>query len=165
MSKRRANEEHAAAVTSALRNESVREAALKKNWDDRENGLKAKEQEFLDAKKQLDGFDAKLKGEVAKAEAILTNGMKKQHDHEKALLAKDTESAKAVCEMRVQSLQTALEGRDEQLKDLKAQLVCARQDANNVASQALSASSDRKVAEALRQVVDSREQAQGGKQK
>lgn len=139
------------------RAEANRYQELEKCWHVREEALKVRETEAVELKKLVDSFDAKLKAEVSKAEAILTNVLKKQHEHDKQLLEKDASSAKAVCEMRVQSLQTALEQQKLQLEDVKSQLMVARQDAKEVATSALSASSDRKVAEALRQVVDSRE--------
>jgi hypothetical protein len=76
------------------REELLRAEQLQRSWTERENGLKAKEQEFTDLKAQVVGFDQRLKSEVAKAEAVLGNVLKKQYEHEAALLRKDAESEK-----------------------------------------------------------------------
>jgi hypothetical protein len=159
--KQRAEEQLKAEIDDNIRNEKARQLVLDKEWGEREKALAAKEAEFAELKKQVEGFDARLKTELSKAEAILTNALKRQHEHEKALLQKDAESAKAVCEMRCASLEGRNKLQQEQIEDLKHQVVAARQDSKDVATAALSAQSDRKVAEAYRQVMDGRESAQG----
>lgn len=162
--KKKTLDQHAAFVADSKRQESIRQQELQKQWADREATIKAKEIEIVELKKQVEGFETKLKAEVAKAEAILSNSMERTHKHEKALLQKDAESAQSVCEMRTESLEKALEQQQNHISELKAQLTAARQDANNIATQALTSASGREVANALRQVVDTRDQGASGKQ-
>jgi hypothetical protein len=58
-------------------------------WDQREKELKARETELADLKALAASFDSRLKNEIAKETAIVTNTLKKQYDHEKQLLQKD----------------------------------------------------------------------------
>lgn len=147
-----------AQVEQQMRAEKLRQEDLQRAWQDRENALKAKETEYVQLREQVAGFDARLKAEVAKTETILSNTLKKQHEHEKALLQKDAEAAKALCESKLAFSDKTIAGLENQIATLKAQLDHARQDAKDVANQALNTAADRRVAEALRQVVSDREQ-------
>lgn len=152
---RRIQDEFNAVIAQRTREENARQDSLQKIWNDRENTLKTKEKEVSDLQTQVASFDTKMKAEVNKAEAIIGNSMKKQHDHEVALMRKDMESERNMTNIKVSSLTETIKNLDQQLMTLQTQLVSARNDAKEVASQALQSASGRQVAEALQKVVDS----------
>jgi len=145
-----------AQLSKRNREELLRAEQLQRSWTERESALKAKEQEFTDLKAQVAGFDAKLKAEVSKAEAVLGNVMKKQHEHEMALLRKDSESEKNLSAAKISAMSDQMENLEKQIHDLQVQLVSARTDAKEVATQALQSASGRQVADALQGVVNTR---------
>lgn len=157
--KKRAQEEFDAELQRQKRAEALRAETLAKEWKEREVTLANRETEFAEMKKQVDGFDARLKTEVAKAEAVLTNVMKRQYEHEKALMAKDAESAKILHESQVSSLQTTIANLNKQVAEVTAQLQLARADAKEVATQALQSASGRQVSEALQRAMDNQSNA------
>lgn len=145
-----------AQLSKRNREELLRAEQLQRSWTERENGLKAKEQEFTDLKAQVAGFDAKLKTEVSKAEAVLGNVLKKQYEHEMALLRKDAESEKNLSAAKISAMSDQMENLEKQIHDLQVQLAAARTDAKEVATQALQSASGRQVADALQSVVNTR---------
>jgi hypothetical protein len=153
----REKEAFEADVARHKRNEAIREETLNKAWTERENAIKAKEAETAELRKQVEGFDAKLKAEVAKEIAVATNALKRQYEHEKALLVKDNEAFVKVAEMKVTAAESKANALSEQIKEIQGQLTEARKDAKEVASQALQSASGRQVAEALQRVVDSKD--------
>jgi hypothetical protein len=161
--KKRTSDEWQATLNETKRQEAIRQSMVQKNQEDREAILNARENEYAAAQTQIKDFDARIKSEVSKAEAILTNTLKRQHEHAIALLAKDSEGAKALCDARLASGTESLVAMQKQVADLKQQLLEARADAKEIATQALTSSSDRKVADALRSVVDNRDQPQSKK--
>lgn len=162
--KKRVQEEFDAEVARNRRGEQVRAEALVKTWDERENALKGRENEIVELKGKVDGFDAKLKAEIAKAEAVVGNTMKRQHEHEIQLLKKDSEAALKLSEAQMVSLNATIANLNKQVADLGVQLVSARNDAKEVASQAFMSVSGKQVADALQRVVDTgREQPNGKK--
>jgi hypothetical protein len=156
LTRKKMKDEFDAEVNERKRAEAVRQDMLTKNWTERENGLKAHEQEVADLRKQVSEFDARLKSEIAREVAVVGNTMKRQHEHETQLLKKDGDSNTKLAEMRVGSLEKCIAGLHEQIHDLSGQLDKARDDARHVATQALQASSGRQVADALQQVVNQR---------
>lgn len=154
VARKKAQDDFEALLASTKRNEALRAETLERGWKDRENVLKSKETEFTNLQTQVAGFDAKLKTEVSKAEAILSNVLKKQYEHEMALLKKDSESEKNLHQIRVSAMDETITSLQEQIKDLQTQLVQARNDAKDVASQALQSASGRDVAVALQRAMD-----------
>jgi colicin import membrane protein len=143
-----------AEVERAKTNEKLRHESLERSWVDREATLKTKEQEYAAMKAQIDGFDAKVEAAVKQAEARSAAIVTSKFNHEIALLKKDSESQKAVADLRIVSLNEAIDSLHSQIENLSSQLISARQDAKEVASQALQSASNRGVADALQRVVD-----------
>lgn len=155
--KKRTQEEFDAEVARKVRNEQIRSEAAIKAEQEREAILKARENEFAELKKAVDGFDARIKAEVTKAEAIVSNSMKRQHDYEISLLKKDSEAASNLFQAQIASLNNTITGLNKQVADLNAQLVIARNDAKDIASSALQSSSQKQVADALSKVLEQRD--------
>jgi chromosome segregation ATPase len=155
--KKRLQEEFDAEVARNRRGEQVRAEALVKQWEEREAALKMREQEMADLKKMVEGFDARLKAEIAKAEAVVGNTMKRQHEYETALLKKDSDAALKLSEAQIGSLNSSIANLNKQVVELNAQLVSARNDAKDIASSALQSSSQKQVADALSRVLEQRD--------
>lgn len=154
VARKKAQDDFDSQMSQKKRDEALRSETLDRGWKDRENVLKTKEQEFTDLKTSVAGFDTKLKTEVSKAEAILGNVLKKQYEHETALLKKDSDSEKNLHQIRVSAMDETITSLQEQIKDLQTQLAQARSDAKDVASQALQSASGRDVAVALQRAMD-----------
>jgi len=153
--RQRFNDEFLAEIETQKRAEKVRSEELQKTWTQREAELKARETEVVDLKKQVEGFDARMKTEVAKAEAVATNSVKRQYDHQIQLMQKDAESERNMSDSKIQALQIQVGQFLDQIRDLNIQLQSARNDAKEVTAQALQSASGRQVVEALNRVVDS----------
>ena len=159
-SKKRAKEEFDAEVANNKRAEAARVEALNKAWSAREEEIVAKEEAFAGLEDQVEGFDAKLKAEVSKAESILGNTLKRQYEHETALLKKDMESERTLHNVKVAAMNETITSLEHRIADIQAQLVLARADAKEVATTALNSASGRQVTEALQKAMDT--QNQGG---
>lgn len=159
----RANEDYNTLLTRHHREEAIRQETLNREWTAREAALKAQEAEVAEFKRLVAEFDTRLKAEASKAEGIVTSRLNKQHEQEMLLLKKDMDAAKMLHDAELKSNQAAIANMTAQIAQLSRDLDRARQDAKEVTSQALAATSDRKVAEALNGVVQS--QGQSGKSK
>jgi len=130
---------------------------LQRSWADREVAIKNQEMEHAELRKQVGEFDARLKAEVAKAEAVVANSLKKEHAHQVELLKRDAESQGLLCTQKIAAQESVIQGLHAQIKDLQAQLAAARTDAKEVATQALQSASGRQVADALQRAMDAKD--------
>lgn len=159
----RAEEDYRVLVDRHQRDERIRMEQLQRGWNDREAALKSQENDVAQLRQQVAEFDARLKAEAGKAEAIATNRLTKQHEQEMLIAKKDMEAMKQLHIAEVKGLDNTISSLSERIDRLERELDRARTDAKEVTSQALAATSDRKVAEALHKVVDSQSQPSGKK--
>lgn len=150
---KKAKDEFAAQVAQSKRDESVRAETFKREWEAKDAAIKAREQEFSSLQAQVAGFDQRLKAEVQKAEAVVGSVVKAKYEHEAALLKKDADAAKSLADMRIAALNEQIGGLQSQIEDLHTQLISARQDAKEVANEALKSAASRQLAETLQRVV------------
>ncbi len=156
--KKRAQEEFEAEILRNKRSEQNRVEELNKQWATREEEIKSKETEINQLKSDVAGFDARLKTEIAKSEAIVGATLKRQFEHESALLKKDAESERALNQVKIQAMNSTIESLEAQITSLQTQLASARADAKEVATQALNSASERQVSVALQKVMDTQSQ-------
>lgn len=135
------------------RNEQIRHEALEKSWGEREAALKSREGEFARLTQEVAAFPGKLQDAVNAEAARVSRELKANYEHQIALMKKDAESAKAVADLRVVALNEQIGSLQSQIEELHTQLVAARQDAKEVASEALKSASNRQLAETLQKVV------------
>ncbi len=159
--KKRALEEYTAEVSERKRREQIRQEELQRGWDAREAALKAQEAEVVELRKQVAEFDAKLKSEVAKAEAIVGNRLKKDYEHETALLKRDSDAAQKLADAEKLALNNTIANLSEQIDSLEKAVVTAQKDAKEAVIAALDSASGRKAAEAVQQAINAT--AGGGK--
>lgn len=141
--------EYQAEVAAHRRDEALRLTEFNRTMAEREAAMKARENEVEELRKTVAGIDAKVKTEVTRAEAILSNSLKRQHEHELQLLQKDSATAQTIHTSEIAALKATIAGLQEQVRDLQVQLVAARADAKEVAQEALKSASGRQVADAL----------------
>ena len=152
---KRFNDEFTAQLASTQRQEKVRKEELEREWADREKALKDKENEFQNLKDQVAQFDAKLKTEVSKAEAVVGNKMKRDYEHQMQLVKLDAESTKKLFDAEKVSLNNTIASLSDQIDNLERQLSEAHKDAKEVVSAALDSASGRKAAEAVQKAIES----------
>ena len=154
-----AQADFASNLAEKQKQEQFRLLDLERSWDEREAEIASKETEFNSLKSQVEGFDEKLKAEVSKAEAIISNRFKKDHAHEIAMLRREMESQSNLNDTKIESLNITIEGLNDQIEDLQKQLTEARNDSKEITSAALQSASGRTAMEAMQRVVDSSGQA------
>lgn len=159
MRHKRIEDDFRARCSADKRAETVRQEELQREWDRREAELAQKENEFTELKEQVAKFDDRLKSEVAKAEAIATNSVKRQYEHQIALLKKDMNAEINLHDEKLVSMNETIANLRTQIVDLSKDLDEARADAREVTSQALQSASGRQVAQALQRVVDTQGQS------
>lgn len=147
--KKRAQEDFNAEITRARRDEALRKEDLEREWQERENYLIAKEQEFQNLQEQVAGFDDRLKDEVAKAKSVAVNSVKEDYEHQITMLQKDIEAERSLNNAKVSAMDETINGLHAQISDLQKQLVAARADAKEVTNAALDSASGRKTIEAM----------------
>jgi len=152
--KKRSQEEYNVEIATRRRAETIRQEDLEKQWKTREEFIASQEKEVAALKTQVAGFDDKLKADVAKAEAIAVNRVKKDYEHEVVILKKDIESERVLNATKVSALDDTINSLQTQISDLHKQLATARTDAKEITSAALQSASGRQAMEALQRVTD-----------
>lgn len=152
---KRSQEEFNVETSARRRAEAIRVEDLEKQWKNREVTLATQEKEVADLKTLVAGFDDRLKSETGKAEAIAINRVKKEYEHEVAILKKDIEAERVLNSTKVSALDDTINGLQTQIVDLQKQLVAARMDAKEVTNAALQSASGHQTMQALQRVVDS----------
>ena len=152
--KKRSQEEYNVEIATRRRAETIRQEDLEKQWKGREEVLVSQEKEVVALKTQVAGFDDKLKADVAKAEAIALNRVKKEYDHEVLMLKKDIESERVLNATKVSALDDTINSLQVQISDLNKQPAQSRTDAKEITSAALQSASGRQAMEALQRVTD-----------
>lgn len=127
----------------------LKQEELVRDWEKRSNEWKVKEEEFKTLQTQVAGIDTRVAAEVKKAEAIVGNAVKKEHDQLAALRSKDHELALANARTEVNATAGMLKRAEEQVKSLTTELQAANARAQDIASKAMDAASCRQALEAV----------------
>lgn len=142
--KRRDDEDKVAA------NHKIREEALKL----KELEAKNREVEFVELRKQVEGFPALTKKEVDREVVIVTNTLKRNYEHEKALASKDSENAAREHLFGIQALKTQVEQLLSHQSTLYEQLETATNNAKEIANAALQSRSGQDSLQAVQKVLE-----------
>jgi len=132
MDQQRKKEEFDAEVVRLKRDETLRSERLQKDWADREAELVAQENELHELRDKVAKHDETLKSEVAKAEAVLGNKLKRDYDFQVQLLEKDMTAERNLNAAKVESLNLTISALSDQLEEAQKQLDAARKDAKEV---------------------------------
>lgn len=126
-------------------NERDRVEKLEKDLNDRVAAVVAKETEFTAMKAKVDSFEADMKKEVDRNVAIVGNSMKKDHNHEVAMLASTHKSEVAVLQTQLEALRGKVSDQGATITALETQLRAAVEASQSIAKEALSSASDKRA--------------------
>lgn len=126
--------------------------ALEKVWRTREEAIASKEERFVALENEVATFPEVLKKEVSKAEAIVGNTMKREHDHATKLFAMQAESDKRALVQEVASQKATIALLEGQLATLRSELDSKSGQVMEIASQAVQSASGRLALESLKDV-------------
>jgi hypothetical protein len=144
------NDQFESTLAKRKREEELRKEVLEREWADIKLGLENRKSEYDAAAAKLATFDSAVKANVDREVAIATNSLKRSYEHEKALTQKDYEATIKVMESENNNLSKQVSSLLGEVSNLKSDLVGARNDAKDVATKALEASSGRQALEELR---------------
>jgi len=153
LKRRKAEADFADKLAAQQKLEASRKELLEKQWADREAALKAREAEFATLVAQVNGFPEVLKKEVAKAEAIVGNSLKRDYEHKLALTLKDVEIEKRAAEQTIAGLNGKVTDLQSQVKRLEDQNVKAQETIRDISNKVSDSASGRQTIDALREVV------------
>lgn len=145
------------------RDESIRQEDLKRQWMERENALKNQEEEVLKLKEQVASFDEKVKEAVTRAEAVVSNSVKRTYEHQMQLMEKDHDAERKICQSKLASADATIKALQLQVQDLQTELRSVREDAKDVTAKALESASQRQTAAAFQRAVENANAASAGK--
>lgn len=151
-SRRRASDEFEDQMRAKARETATKQEALEKSWAAREEALGKRETEFADMSKQVAEFPETLRKEVAKAEAIASNSVKREYEVKMQLAAKDAESDKRSMAQEIASQRTLISQLEATINDLRNQLSDKSKQVQDIAVSAVNAASGRQALEALKDV-------------
>lgn len=136
---------------------------LAKGWKEREEKLAARESYVKDLEGQVAIFPETLKKEVEKAEKIVGNTMKRDHEHAMAIKSMEHESEKKSLAQQVEAQKAAIAQLEAQLATLRAELTAKSAQVVEIAGKAVESASGRLALESLKDVTMSREAPTGSK--
>lgn len=136
---------------------SEKHEAQSKEWNAREEAIKAREAEFASFQAQVAAFPEALKKEVARAEAIVGNTLKREYEHQQKL-------AEVTASSIANSLSQQVESLHKQISSLEATLASTRQELNakseqvvNIATQAVQSAAGSKAYGDMKEIASARE--------
>lgn len=124
-----------------------------KNFQLRNEEMLKKENEFIELKKQVDAFPAKLDSEVKKEVAIATNSVKREYEHKLELLSKDLATNQSIFQNQLTGANGRLESQAKVIAELTAQLTGAQSKVAEIAKEALTAASSTKSLADVQQLI------------
>jgi chromosome segregation ATPase len=137
--------------------ERDRKEKLEKDWAAREEGLKLREKELEDLRKQVSDFPTLLKKEADTAAAIAGNRVKGEWEMKFTLAQKDAETAQRVASMEISSLKDTNHKQAQALQALQAELAEAKRQVQTIAEKALESASGARALAEVQGVIASRD--------
>jgi len=135
------------------RKNQERQEQLEKGWQIRETAIKEREVEFTRLKKENDEFPARLAREVKQAAEESARAAETRLQQESLLLRKDFESEKRLGELRVKTLEEALERQSAHIATLEKQLTEAKQQVQDIAVKAIEGASGARALSHVNQIA------------
>jgi len=114
---------------------------LERGWQEREAALKAAEQELARLRQDAEQFPARLKKESDDAAARATATVKAGYEQQIAFLKKDSETEKALAEMRVKSLEDVVTRQASHIAAIEKQLDESKRQVQDIAVKAIEGAS------------------------
>lgn len=145
----RAAEEHKARVEENQRLERIRHDDLERGWTEREEKLKEREEEIAEMKAKVEGFDTEKQKAVDEARTEITERLNSEHQHQQQVAQLTFDRQTSTLEARNSALVEEVAELKELLSKAQVQMDALRADNREVTTQALMATSNQQVAEAL----------------
>ena len=123
----------------------LKQAELERDWTARTEALKAKEAEFTAYKSRVDAIPAEVDAAVKKAEAIASNSIKREYQHQVEMMQRTHESQQTVNLNTIASLQAQIKQLAETNLALTAKVAASEEKVANIANEALKAASGRQA--------------------
>lgn len=114
--------------------------AFENEFRNREEQILSREKEFAELKKKVDGFSSELEKAVGEAEKTLAEKLTKEFNHEKELLAKETEGLLNLKNQTIQMLEDKIKEQEIFVKQLNQKTESADRNAKEVALKAIESS-------------------------
>lgn len=141
------------------REESIRAADAHRAISQELEELRAREEKVADLEAAVDSIPAKIEEAVEAAKKEVTDSLSRVFGHEKALLKKDAEAAAALAAAQAEALSKQISSLQIQLHAREKELESARNDAREIASKAVEASSQRQALSTLQDSMKTQAQA------
>jgi hypothetical protein len=159
---REAEATHQANVKQRQQQEAFRQADVQRALDVRIAAVAEREEAMEELQTQVDNMDATIKAEVDKQVAQATNALKRNHEHEKQLLELESQSKAQLAAQTVSALRDDVSCLNNDIADLQVRLATAQQDAKEIATSAVNASSGRQALAAVESAIETQAKASSG---
>ena len=138
-------------IKEITRQSNEAEEEKEKIWKSREEVLAAKEKEFEELKARVAAFPEELKKEVARAEAILGNSMKKDYTHQTEVQKLQFENDRKSLAQEVASQKAQIVSLEQQVNNLRAEVTSKSEQLVSLTGRVVDASAGRQALEALKE--------------
>jgi colicin import membrane protein len=130
-----------------------KQEALEKSWQQREAGLKEREEEWARLKQEVDAFPARLKKEADAAASASAKATEQRLEQQMLLLKKDAESDKRVAELQIKALQETANRQAAEIGSLQKQLDEAKRQVQDIAVKAIEGASGARALAHVNQIA------------
>jgi hypothetical protein len=135
------------------KNNKERQEALEKGWQQREGAIKEKEEEWVQMKREVEGFPERLKKETDAAATTATRAAEQKLEYQTLLIQKDGQAEKRFADIQIKSLEGALERQATEIEMLRKQVEEAKLQVQDIAIKAIEGASGAKALTDVKQVL------------
>lgn len=161
----RAEEAFRDSMAKQEREAAERQELMNKAFEARDEALQAREDELLHLKQTCDGIPELVRKERAAEAAIVSNTLKREFEHQSALLKKDMETNAKIFAQTEAALESRIAALVDQNARLNEALTRALTDQKEIARAAVDANSGRQALDALQRNQDHAAQPLGKQQR
>ena len=126
---------------------------LERGWKQREEALKAHEDELNQLRQESAGAAARIKTEVERASKEATRAADLRFEQQIVLMKKDAEAEKRVSELLIKNLEEAIARQSAQTASLEKQLAEAKQQVQEIAVRAIEGASGARALSHINQIA------------
>ena len=130
-----------------------KQEALDKSWQEREESLKAREEELAQLRKDSELFPKRLAQELERAVAEARRQADQQFEQRLLVANKDSEADRRVAELRIKTLEELAARQTDQLAALQKQLDEAKQQVQDIAVKAIEGASGARALAHVNQIA------------
>lgn len=137
--------------------EAQRKDLLERDWSLRNEQLRQREAEFAEYKAKVEKFPQELDAAVKREVSIVGNSMKRDHQHELALIVKDREAKEGLLHAQLSAAQATVVELNKTIHDLQNKLAEATTKVTEVANKAIDGASGQLALKEVRDALAQRE--------